>query len=87
MGGDLAVRGEWIAALPARIIGLEDRGVLRVGAFADIVVFDPREIEMRGDFRDPSRPPGGMRHVLINGQMAYTNGVHTGARPGRVLRH
>jgi N-acyl-D-aspartate/D-glutamate deacylase len=73
-------------SLPAEVLGLSDRGTLATEAYADIVVFDLNEMEMRGDFAPPSRPPGGIRHVLVNGQVVYENMTHQGVRSGRVLR-
>jgi N-acyl-D-amino-acid deacylase len=72
--------------LPAQVLGLSDRGTVTAGAYADIVVFDLDEMEMRGDFAEPSRPPGGIKHVLVNGQVVYENMTHQGVRSGRVLR-
>ena len=74
-------------ALPAQVLSLSDRGVITAGAYADIVVFDLDEMEMRGDFAEPSRPPGGIKHVLVNGEVVYENMAHQGVRSGRVLRH
>jgi N-acyl-D-aspartate/D-glutamate deacylase len=73
--------------LPAQVLGLRDRGNITAGAYADIVVFDLDEMGMRGDFAEPSRPPGGIKHVLVNGQVVYENMTHQGVRSGRVLRH
>ena len=73
--------------LPAQVLGLRDRGNITAGAYADIVVFDLDEMGMRGDFAEPSRPPGGIKHVLVNGQVVYENMTHQGVRSGRVLKH
>ena len=72
--------------LPAQVMGLEDRGILSPGAYADIVLLNPDEIGMKGDFRVPHRPPSGIEAVLVNGQVVYENMSHTGARVGKVLR-
>jgi N-acyl-D-aspartate/D-glutamate deacylase len=72
--------------LPAQVMGLKDRGTICPGAYADMVVFDPDEIGMRGDFTEPHRPPGGIELVLVNGQVAYEKMRHTGVRAGKVLR-
>jgi N-acyl-D-amino-acid deacylase len=67
-------------------LGLKDRGILREGAYADILVFDFDKIEEGGDFFEPTKPPEGIEHVLVNGTVVYENKAHTGARPGKVLR-
>jgi dihydroorotase/N-acyl-D-amino-acid deacylase len=66
--------------------GLRDRGVVREGAFADLVLFDPARILDVGTFEDPNHPPVGIAHVFVNGTAVVRDGVHTGARPGRPLR-
>ena len=73
--------------LPARTLGLKDRGVVSPGAYADIVVFDYDVIRMTGDYLHPARAPDGVEHVLVNGKMVFEGKRHTGERPGRVLRH
>jgi N-acyl-D-amino-acid deacylase len=66
--------------------GLRDRGLVRAGAFADLVLFDPAKISDRGTFDDPKRLPEGIRAVFVNGKKAVDNGAVTGVRTGRVLR-
>lgn len=66
--------------------GLRDRGFVRAGAYADLVVFDPARILDRATTSDPRRPPDGIAHVFVNGVEVARDGVHTGARPGRALR-
>jgi N-acyl-D-amino-acid deacylase len=73
--------------VPARAFGLADRGELRVGAFADLVVFDPATIADRATYDEPMRPPEGIRAVFVNGQLAVDRGQFTGVRAGAVLRH
>jgi N-acyl-D-amino-acid deacylase len=72
--------------LPARWFGFAGRGVIRPGAFADLVVFDPATVRDTGTFADPARPATGIDLVMVNGQVVWRAGSHTGARPGRVLR-
>jgi N-acyl-D-amino-acid deacylase len=73
--------------VPARkVFGLKDRGIVREGAYADLVLFDLDRVRESGDFTDPARPPEGIEHVLVNGQVVYEHKQHTGARPGKVLR-
>jgi N-acyl-D-amino-acid deacylase len=76
-----------MTGLPARRLGLRDRGVIRVGARADLVVFDPRGVIDVATFDDPHRYPAGIEHVLVNGRFVIKDGEHTGNLPGRVLRH
>jgi len=74
-----------MTGLPARRLGLTDRGAIRVGARADLVVFDPRHVADRATYEDPHRYPTGVEHVLVNGRFVIKGGEHTGSLPGRVL--
>ena len=67
-------------------IGITDRGRLRPGLAADVVVLDAATVADRATFLDPAQPPIGVRHVLVNGVPAIRDGRQTPARPGRVLR-
>jgi N-acyl-D-aspartate/D-glutamate deacylase len=80
---------------PARIMGLHDRGLIRQGLAADVMVFDAARIGVKDDevWHDgPSGEPRrvqeaeGVHHVIVNGQVVLNHGQHTGALPGRVLR-
>ncbi len=73
-------------SLPASRVRLNDRGVLKVGLWADIVVFDPQEITDKATFSAPKQLSVGMRWVLVNGVPVIADGVATDALPGRVLR-
>jgi len=75
-----------MTGMPARRLGLSDRGTLREGAIADIVVFDPKTISDVAAFEDPHRYPIGMSYVFVNGESVIRDGVHTGVRPGAVLQ-
>jgi N-acyl-D-amino-acid deacylase len=75
-----------LTSLPADIVGLKDRGRVREGAWADLVIFDKDQIADLATYRRPWVPPAGIRHVLVNGERVVTDGRHTGAMPGRVLR-
>jgi N-acyl-D-amino-acid deacylase len=75
-----------LTSLPASNLGLERRGMLREGWYADIAVFDPRTIADRATFEDPHRYAAGVTHVVVNGVLVLDGGEHTGARPGRALR-
>ncbi|MCC6493786.1 MAG: D-aminoacylase [Pirellulales bacterium] len=73
--------------LPAEILGLPERGLLRAGYFADVVVFKADEIIDRADFDHPFEPPAGIPHVFVNGTAAVVDGQPTGSLSGRALRH
>ena len=75
-----------MTGLSARQFGLKDRGVIRAGAFADLVIFDPREIADRATFAEPTKTASGIETVIVNGRVAWNEGGSSGARPGRVLR-
>jgi N-acyl-D-aspartate/D-glutamate deacylase len=74
------------SALPAQRMRLTDRGVLKQGMWADVVVFDPATVHDMATFDDPNRLSEGMEYVLINGVPVIENGKMTGALPGKVLR-
>jgi N-acyl-D-amino-acid deacylase len=73
-------------ALPAQRMRLADRGVLKSGLWADLVVFDPATIADRSTFSEPNLLAAGMRWVLVNGVPVIADGKMTGAKPGQVLR-
>ena len=74
------------SALPAQRMRLTDRGVLKKGMWADVVVFDPTTIRDMATFEDPNQLSQGMEYVLVNGVPVIANGKMTGALPGKVLR-
>ena len=76
-----------LAALPNLRLKQFDRGLIRPGFQADIVVFDPDGVNDTATFDDPRQHPEGMPHVVVNGTVVKEDGAHTGARPGRVLRN
>jgi N-acyl-D-aspartate/D-glutamate deacylase len=71
--------------MPADRLGLSDRGVLRVGAIADVVVFDASTVKDASTFTEPHQYPVGIETVIVNGTVAVDGGVPTGARAGRVV--
>ncbi|MCW0197769.1 amidohydrolase family protein [Sphingopyxis sp.] len=75
-----------MSGLPAAILGLADRGLLRTGYLADIVLFDPETIADHASFADPHRYATGVSDVFVNGIAALADGKPTGAAPGRVVR-
>jgi dihydroorotase/N-acyl-D-amino-acid deacylase len=74
------------SALPAQRMRLTDRGVLKAGMWADVVIFDPATVRDRATFDDPNQLSEGMEYVLVNGVPVIDQGKMTGALPGRVLR-
>jgi N-acyl-D-aspartate/D-glutamate deacylase len=76
-----------MTSLSAAKIGLKDRGVLRVGAYADLAIFDPARVTDKATYLDPFQYPEGIEVVVVNGVVTIDHGRHTGARAGQVLRH
>jgi len=74
-----------LSGLPATNLGLDHRGLLQEGMFADVVVFDPATIADRATFDKPHQYAVGMKYVFVNGVQVLKNGEHTGAKPGRAL--
>ena len=74
-----------LSALPATNLGLDHRGYLQKGMFADVVVFDPATIGDRATYAQPHQYAVGMKHVFVNGTQVLKDGEHTGATPGRAL--
>jgi N-acyl-D-amino-acid deacylase len=74
-----------MTSLPAQVFGLKDRGVIRRGARADLVIFDPAAIRDAATYAAPQQLAEGMRYVLVNGVLAIDDGRPTGATPGRFL--
>lgn len=75
-----------MTGFPAAKFGLEGRGVVKPGAYADLVLFDPKRIIDRGTFEDPHRHPDGIDAVFVNGVMSVRNAQPANARAGRALR-
>lgn len=76
-----------MTSLPATTFRLRDRGQLRVGAWADVVIFNPATVQDRATFNAPHQYATGFAWVLVNGVPVVKQDLHTGARPGRTLRH
>lgn len=74
-----------MSGLPATNLGLDRRGFLKPGMFADVLVFAPQTIADRATFEQPHKYAVGMRHVFVNGVQALKDGEHTGAKSGRAL--
>jgi N-acyl-D-aspartate/D-glutamate deacylase len=75
-----------VTSLPARKFKLQDRGVLKIGAWADIVLMDINSVTDMGDYFEPRRYPKGIEYVFVNGIPVSEKGKHTGARPGKILK-
>src|SRR5438034_1298035 len=74
-----------LSGLPATNLGLDHRGFVKEGMFADVVVFDPATITDRATFEKPHQYAVGVKHVFVNGVQVIKDGEHTGAKPGRAL--
>ena len=75
-----------MSSLPAQILGLRDRGLLREGFAADVVVFDPHTVGDTNSYEQPQSYAAGVPYVLVNGVLVVDQGEHTGARPGKAIR-
>ncbi len=76
-----------MTSLPAMRLGLQDRGIIREGMRADLVLFDADEVKDRATFIEPHQYAAGVEYVIVNGVPVVEKGVHNGNRPGMVLRH
>ena len=74
-----------MTSFPASMLGIIDRGFLKVGAFADLVIFDPDTVADQATFENPKQYPIGIPYVMVNGEFVIFEGEHTGRLPGRVL--
>jgi N-acyl-D-amino-acid deacylase len=75
-----------LSGLPAENLHLKNRGFLKRGYFADVVVFDPQTIQDHATYEQPHQYATGVQHVFVNGVQVVRDGEHTGAMPGRVVR-
>jgi N-acyl-D-amino-acid deacylase len=75
-----------MTAIPASRLGFVDRGLVRPGFAADLVLFDPAAIADRADYAEPNRYAAGVVHLMVAGRPVIRDGVLTGERPGQVLR-
>ncbi len=75
-----------MSGLPAKTIGMSDRGVIRPGMLADITVFDPETVIDHATYDNPTLLSDGIIHTLVNGQIAWSNGATTNIQSGRILR-
>jgi N-acyl-D-amino-acid deacylase len=75
-----------MTAVPARVFGLADRGVVRENAYADLVLLDPNTVIDSANFESPKQTAAGIREVIVNGKPVWRGSAWTGERPGRILR-
>jgi N-acyl-D-amino-acid deacylase len=75
-----------LAKLPATNLKLQKRGELKVGNYADIVIFDPNTVKDNATFAKPHQYASGVIHVFVNGVQVLKDGEHTGAKPGRFVK-
>ena len=75
-----------MTGLPSERLDLPDRGEIRQGWYADVVVFDPETVADQATFTEPHQYPVDIPWVIVNGQIAVENGVYRDVRSGRVLR-
>ena len=71
---------------PAAVLGMKERGLLKEGFAADIVVFDPETVRDTADYAEPIRYPEGIEHVIVNGRAVVSNGKQRPAKAGKVVR-
>jgi dihydroorotase/N-acyl-D-amino-acid deacylase len=81
----LATAVHKMTQMPAQRLGLSERGVLKVGAYADVVIFDAATVKDRSTFAEPHQYPVGIETVIVNGTVAVRNSLPTGVRAGRVV--
>src|SRR5688572_16715738 len=74
-----------LSGLPATNLGLDRRGFIRKGYFADLAIFDPKTIADKATYEKPHQYAVGMKHVFVNGVQVLKDGEHTGAKPGRAV--
>lgn len=75
-----------MTSMPADKLNLKDRGILEIRKAADIVIFDYNKIQDKAAFTEPHKYPEGIPYVIVNGKIVISNGEHTGAMPGKVIR-
>lgn len=76
-----------MTSMPARRMGLRDRGAIKKGFYADLVIFDLSRILDKATYTDPKQYPEGIDYVIVNGKVVISKGEHSGELPGKILRH
>ena len=74
-----------MTSLPAQILGIHDRGTIRAGLAADLVLFDPQSVGDKATYTNPHQYPEGIQFVFVNGEMVVRDQTHTGRKPGKAL--
>ena len=74
-----------MTSAPAARLGLRERGTVREGAIADLVIFDPATVRSNATYDEPRRYHDGIETVIVNGEIVVDDGAHTGRTPGRAL--
>ena len=82
---DIATAMRTMTSLPATVFGLKDRGQIRAGAFADLLIFDPAKVNDAATYQEPHQLSEGMTHIIVNGVVVRENANFSAALPGRVL--
>jgi N-acyl-D-amino-acid deacylase len=75
-----------LTSLPAKNTGIQNRGSIQLNNYADIIIFDPEEVNDKATFEEPHQYAVGMKHVFVNGEQVLKDGEHTGALPGQIVR-
>ena len=75
-----------MTGMPAARFGVQDRGLIREGYVADMVLFDPETVRDIATYDDPARPAEGIARVWVNGVLSYADGAATGRRSGRFIK-
>ena len=75
-----------MTSLPAQILSIKQRGLIKEGYYADITVFDSKTIIDKATFEDPHQYAEGIHSVIVNGVIVVEQGIHNGNKPGKVLR-
>jgi N-acyl-D-amino-acid deacylase len=76
-----------MTSLPAQTLGIKDRGMMREGMWADIVIFDPLTVRDKATYEGPQQYPEGIEYVIVNGKIVIAKGEHQKVLPGKVLQH
>jgi N-acyl-D-aspartate/D-glutamate deacylase len=76
-----------LSTRPHSKLGIFDRGLVRAGFYADLVLFDPDTVIDKADYSGKAAYPDGIEYVFVNGELVVSKGEHTTARPGKLLRH
>lgn len=76
-----------MTSLPASVLSIKDRGIIKEGYKADLVIFDPDTIQDKGTLKNGCQYPDGLEYVIVNGKITIDKGKHLGTLNGQILRH